>query len=67
MCCFLTSTEQMFRSVIKVSVLKFCAGCTGCFWYRKSTLGGFFSPKMCICVRVGVLGARKYFMEPKPL
>lgn len=39
------------------------------FCYRKNTLGGFsfLSPKMHVCVRAGVLGARKYFVEPKPL
>ncbi|MEQ2293631.1 Eukaryotic translation initiation factor 2B, subunit 3 gamma, 58kDa, partial [Ameca splendens] len=31
---------------------------------RKSVIR---NPIMCICVRAGALGARKYFMEPKPL
>lgn len=36
------------------------------FCYRTSTLGRFSlqSPKMHVCVRAGVFGARKYFMEP---
>lgn len=37
------------------------------FCYRKSVLGRFLfrTPKMHVCVKAGVLGACKYFMEPK--
>lgn len=67
-CCCFAWTTLLGAQTSWVSCFRFCGGVWD-FCYRKSTLGRFWflSPKMHVCVRAGVLGARKYFTEPKPL
>lgn len=71
LCVFLALAEQTFSFSNQPVCCRLEGSVVGMwdFCDRKSILGRFLflSSKMHVCVRASVLGARKYFMEPKPL